>query len=441
MAEELHDGEAQCAAFIKKWELDAAAATRLRELAPDNQAKAFVEFAPNTGTQNVSGKFVAWSNKFSSISKQGVPKQRPVGALPTGLAASRSAASAAEEDGEKPGRTQVEIESLAGDEAVAAFIERWNLDDTASAMLTELTANVRLSVLEGFKPGSNTVNVMKRFKAYIGVMQRGLDVPEVSKPAVPQLVSEEALDEFIGRFSLDEEAVALLKELPLDARAGVVSTFKPGGNTRNMSARLKAFAQSQFAVKPQSTSNIKQFLSKWGLNGQSEEVLQALRPTVLDIVLSTFNPPHGTPDMGRELASLVRDASSPQYRPSKHLPTYSTRSRGVPPGGPLVAVQKQRAPGRVAEVAAKLSPEQDELIEKWGLDEKAVQALNRLPLGLQTEALAAFNLAADTTNASARFVAFLRRYSALGGASPNLQTGSSSKAIGSVMPAPSSLSA
>jgi len=452
MAEEYFlDGEAQIAAFITKWDLDADAVLALRELTPDDQVKAFGTFAPGEWTQNPSGKFIAWSKKFNGPSKNG-----PVGALPLGSPAIRSAppGSVEVEDSQLPVRTQEEMEGLAGPEAVAAFIERWSLDDTASAMLTDLPVDVRLSVLEGFRPASSTRNKTGKLKAYIA--SRRPDVPEVSKSTAPQSVSAEALEEFIGRLSLDEAAVAWLKELPSEQFAGVVSTFKPGAGTRDMTARLKAFAQARFP-QSQNTNGIKQFVAKWGLDARSEELLRTLRPNVLDNVLWEFQPPLGTTNIGTKLGSFVRYASTSQYRPSDRpangIPTYDKRSdrSSVPLGGPLGAVQMQPANGTAAKVGAKPSPELDELIKKsikkWGLNEVAVQALSRLPPGSQTEALSEFDPPASTSNMSRRFIAFLRRRKEAPpvlravGASRNLPVGASSQAEFSLAQTPAALAA
>lgn len=396
------------AAFIKKWDLDADAVSVLRKLAPDNQVKAFAGFKPHAGTQDTSGKFISWSKKFSETAKKG-----PIGLV---LPAKRSSGeNGKKEDIQPPVRTQAEMEGLAGPKAVAAFVERWSLDNTGSAMLKELPVGIRLAVLEGFSPGFNTKDYTGRLKVYIGT-KLGKDEKEVSKSIAPLSVSAEAVKEFIGQWSLDKEAVKWLKELPSEDRAGVVSTFKPGPGTRDMTARLKAFAQARFK-KPQdtnNTNNIKQFVAKRGFDKSAEELLRTLRPDVLDIVIREFELPLGAPNVQSKLVSFVRYASGPQYRPANGgtIKMSSVRSQSVLLGGPVGAVQKQRASGGTAKVPAKLSPQQDEKIKKWGLNEAAVQALSRLPHGLQTEVLAEFDPPADTTNMSNRFMAFVRRRSA-----------------------------
>jgi len=257
--------------------------------------------------------------------------------------------------------------------------------------------------------------------------------------------------------------VAWLKELPSEQFAGVVSTFKPGAGTRDMTARLKAFAQSR-STQPQITNNIKQFVAKWGLDDRSEELLRSLESNVLDIVLREFEPPHGTINNDKKLASFARYASYHASKsPANVMPTSGERSNGsksVPIGAPSVALQKQRASGTTAMVGAESSPEPEELInkwglkevavqeqrwvpkisngsnvasattamagaesspepeeliKKWGLNEVAVQALSRLPRSVQTEALAEFDPPGDMTNISGVFIAFLRRRSASAG--------------------------
>merc|ERR1711957_5773 len=57
-----------------------------------------------------------------------------------------------------------------------------------------------------------------------------------------QFASDPAVAEFVQRWGLGVGSVGLLENLPGDAKARILAEFDPRDNTRNVDAKLKAFA-------------------------------------------------------------------------------------------------------------------------------------------------------------------------------------------------------
>jgi len=442
--------EAQLEAFIEKWALDPDAVLLLKELEPVEQAKALTGFTPHANTPNISAKFANWLRGASrreggsAVKGRGLtkraPKQMPIGAAPSvpsvaanappGLAPLPQDTSQAASS-----HTSEEMEALAGPEAVAAFVENWGLDDDASTAVTDLPVGVRLAVLQGFSPGAKTRNVGGRLKAYVRLKSASNGN---SKLASVVAVPEEALSSFIEKWSLDAQASEWLRQLPADVLEGVLSTFNPPGETRNMTGRLKAFTKHRLIKQP---NTVLQFVTKWRLDAESEALLASLQPNVLDVVLSEFEPPHGTGQVGANLASFCRMVAKRRLGGSSAVTngrelawssshTFSTAPSTLQPQASCVGQPGCSRPplrgsgGQVAHPAADAIGQRQRQrgvkggpstqlvssarVEKLGLNDEAEQALWNLPPKLQAQVLAEFDTPIGTVNVSGKFLAFVR---------------------------------
>eukprot|EP00931_Biecheleriopsis_adriatica_P070905 TRINITY_DN4473_c0_g1_i7.p1 TRINITY_DN4473_c0_g1~~TRINITY_DN4473_c0_g1_i7.p1 ORF type:complete len:400 (-),score=85.24 TRINITY_DN4473_c0_g1_i7:112-1311(-) len=183
---------------------------------------------------------------------------------------------------------------------------------------------------------------------------------------------------FAETWGLDERSRSFLESLPDEVFDAVINNFNPPHGTRNINAKLNAFARKTAAEMGLSevgqgakASELEQFISRWGLDEASENLLRAQSESQMIDIMKSFDPPPSARNVNAMFCSFVRG------------------SRGS--GG-----------GSVLDGAIS------KFVKQWGLDEASEQLLRGQSAEVINDVLQSFDPPPNTRNVSAVFSAFLR---------------------------------
>jgi len=409
--------------FAAKWGLEDSALGLLRKLPPAVQSTVIEQFDPKGETVNVNGKLCAFARSIAAGRQvQGV---------------------------------------------VESFALHWGLDAGTTQFLKGLPQDVRAIVIQQFDPMAGTRDVCGRLRMFAkGILAKGphserhfsevevqrhevaADVGESAAfaasaaevQAAAAAASDPAIADFVVRWGLDASCVSLLESLPQSARLTVLEEFDPRGNTRNVSAKLRAFAntvvtgqgRSSFhasmsngagaAVSTLSTPPMvheeEAFLEKWGLAGNhtAVDVLRRLHPPVRARVMREFAPGHDTHDIFGKFcgfsASVAKAAAKegasglpPLKAPSLHLAIASQGSHlpAASRAAPTISAWPRPAAGG-------MTPQQ--FADKWQLDPGSRALLSGLDPEAQATVILEFQPRGETRDTSGKFCAFARSVAA-----------------------------
>lgn len=211
-------------------------------------------------------------------------------------------------------------------------------------------------------------------------------VPDVL--AVPELQPNEGssvtdpLAQFVQRWNLDGTAVEWLNSLDEAARSTVIAEFAPRCDSRDVMRMLYAFGlsvASRHAADRSMSPELRNFASRWNLDGATVGWLLALQPEVQSVVVQEFAPKEATDHVISKLRAFAR----------------SVQMRLVTPTLDPVAQDDLRQ--RV-----------EEFIANWSLDEDARAHLTSLPAETQVTIMEQFRPKGELANVSAKFMAFVR---------------------------------
>lgn len=469
-------------AFALRWSLDNAAVAWLAELPPEVSSILAEQFEPKEDTQNVIGKMRGFARSIQARRPSAVARPPAAEALPRrledfalkwglddrSLALLRALpgpvqATVAEQFDPKGDVVNVNGKLCAFARSIAAqrqsadvaeaFADHWRLDETARQFLRGLPEDIKSKVVQQFDPSGDTRDVSAKLKTFArGVVSSGghgpahgqggrrlvedssLDLMLEGGSEQAQIAAEAAGDaaiaEFVVRWSLDSSSVALLESLPEDARDRVLADFDPRGNTRNVGAKLRAFANTVLDGKgsrgpPQPTSEAPArsgasslltgaemaFLEKWGLqlDQTAVDVLARLTEPVRLRVMREFGPKEDTANMLGKFCgfanSVSRAAASGRgpAAPARGLPPLAVPSayRGAAPGRSFVPAAPAYA-NRGGHMSA------DQFANKWQLDEGSRAMLRGMDPEAQAAVISEFQPRGDTRDLSGKFCAFAR---------------------------------
>lgn len=414
--------------FAAHWGIEESAVGLIQSLPPDVQVTVIDQFDPKGDVLNVTGKLCAFARS---------------------IAAGRS--------------------SLIGaDDAVETFSAQWGLDDGAKHFLRMLPEDVLATVLQQFDPAAGTKDIVGKLKMFArGVLgssqhhsssRRFSEVyteeyagdehtPAAVNGAISYVATAETqraasstadpvISAFVVRWGLESGSVALLESLADDVRAIVMEEFDPRGNTRNVGAKLRAFATTvansqgrgrptpaeeqlitPVSVKLESAaeSTIRrpaepdigeaEFLEKWGLADcqTAADVLSRLHPPVRARVMTEFAPGMDTRDVLGKLCGFATSvARAAAKEGAAQLPPLSRP--------PLVAPRKEaeRQPIYPLSHGGRRQMTPDEFAEMWQLDEGSRALLRGLEPEVQATVVAEFQPRGVTRDTSGKFCAFAR---------------------------------
>uniref|UniRef100_A0A7S1M287 Uncharacterized protein n=1 Tax=Alexandrium catenella TaxID=2925 RepID=A0A7S1M287_ALECA len=458
-------GGGQVGEFAAKWGLEESAVTLLAKLPPQVQQTVIEQFDPKGDTMNINGKLCAFARSIAA----GTGRQ--------------------------------------GQGVVESFAQHWGLDAGTAQFLKSLPEEVLAIVIQQFDPMAGTRDVCGRLKMFAkGILAKhsvgGEHVPApepepfrgvqgrefheaapgtasldsalaagaAEAQAAAMVASDPAVADFVVRWSLDASCVQMLESLPEDARMKVLEQFDPRGNTRNISAKLRAFANTvvsgqgrgQHAAAPLAVerqvapwhepqhqpqplhqphhlaaaavpdpSEEAAFLERWGLstNPSALDVLHRLHPPVRARVMREFAPAADTQDVFGKFCGF---ASSVAKGAAKGGGASAMGGKGGAPGGkgfasalpPLrapslhgpVAGQGGHGPGSYLnshsavslprQSAGGMTPEQ--FADKWQLDAGSRALLSGLDPAAQATVIIEFQPRGETRDTSGKFCAFAR---------------------------------
>lgn len=450
------------AAFAAHWRIDESTRAMLSAMPPDVQATVIEEFVPKDDVVNVSGKLCAFARSITA------------------------------------GRR--------GRDALEAFLDFWSVDEETRHFLRGLPREATEKVIHDFDPAPGTRDVSGKLRMFArGVLAnkphvtssgRGPPPPpeewrgggaglhgtqcggggfgsrgHAEAMRTPRLYDEHpaaayaaAIQAFIARWALDASAADLLGELAEGARAKVLEQFEPRGDTRNVMAKLRAFANTvasgqgrrasaETHVPPAFThqgmppvggsyaqgaggarglsGDDMAFLARWGLENEQKavEVLLGLQPTVRARLMQEFAPGHGTHNVLGKFCGFARSVAGASAAGRAPPPSAGGGSfaRWQPPSG--AALPPLRAPasfggggGRPGYsgsfggggssgsggFAGGGEADAERAAARWGLDEGARALLRGLNPEARATVIAEFQPRSDVRDTSGKFCAFAR---------------------------------
>jgi len=338
--------------FLLRWGLEVAPTLEiLGTLSLPHLETLMAEFDPRGDTRNVLGKLRAFAN---TIVAGHMPRNKP--------------AALREMEMSSHHRPEPSLE-------IQDFAARWGLDSDTAGFLSELSAEHCSTVLEQFDPRGDTRNVCGKLRAFANTIVAGRG-PRASGAGTPggggsvSSWSDPVISEFVRRWHLDPvNTPALLGTLSPDVLQTVLREFGPRADTQNVDGKLRAFVStiaagafkggskggkerdafsfSSFAgakggafkgspskggVTDAASSS---FLTRWGLNSASRDVLASLSPQAQAVCMSEFQPRGDTHDINGKFCGFARSIGV-RY-PTSASSSSSYPSRGsftqVPPPG------------------------------------------------------------------------------------------------------------
>merc|ERR1740123_2900654 len=238
------------------------------------------------------------------------------------------------------------------------------------------------------------------------VLPLALPPPDEKAPAV-----DDPVPEFLVKWGLDEGSEQLLRSMPDQLMRDVIASFAPPWGTRNLNAKLAAFAAAKQAKSPsvspkgairakprslpaspqassaapagavkQMEETVHQFTSAWGLDEGAAQMLAELPMDICVGVLTDFDPPPNTQNISARFEAFVRG----------RLATSSQGFCGNPVGG------------------SQCGDPVTNFVIQWGLDAQSELTLRTLRPKQLAAVLRGFHPAQGTLNINAKFSAFTR---------------------------------
>lgn len=144
---------------------------------------------------------------------------------------------------------------------IATFAMRWGLDTESIKLMMILPEHSRQRVITEFNPHHDTRNVNGKLKTFVNSMMpkaadatvqpgslgmkwmTGAQPESLKRPRVVVGDLTDPVAAFIAQWQLTPDAAQLMYTLPPECQQIVIQEFAPRGDTRDVSAKLKVFAQ------------------------------------------------------------------------------------------------------------------------------------------------------------------------------------------------------
>lgn len=231
---------------------------------------------------------------------------------------------------------------------IEEFAARWGLDDRAAGFLMGCAQDVQNYCIDRFNPDTDVININAAFMSYIKLAKLSLERAAVERGEVgypPQTHRSHAysrkenlsqLAQFVRTYKLDTDACALLLDLPNDIRDNVVDGFQPPANgdfnklftsfalsrwkgpKRNDNAHFGMDDRSRISRplnpppglptrKRGSMYKYEEFIDRFGLDGDSVELLENLPGDTAQNVMADFKPPANTESVNKLFMTFARN--------------------------------------------------------------------------------------------------------------------------------------
>jgi len=264
------------------------------------------------------------------------------------------------------------------------FCKRWDLSRDTRAILEQLPADVADGIMNDFAPKNpDTKYINEKFVNFINSRASAVK-PGPRTQAGPRGGGDNAnISEFVRKFKLSGECEDILESLPIGTRTSIMSEFNPRGDPTSC---FKGFVASRRIQTPA------HFVKRFGLDEKAQSYLESLEPEILEEVMNEFAPR----DMNFVNQNFMSFAKSIQVRLSGDAP--QERSKGSKSKG---GKGKGKSGGKSSQV--------EDFCDTWGLDDECVRRLLALPGDVRRSVMADFDPKEGKTDATAaRFMSFLK---------------------------------
>lgn len=204
---------------------------------------------------------------------------------------------------------------------MASFIRKFKLDSEASALLLELTDDIRETVMDSFQPPlQDEYSRLFTSFAHSRLRMRGshaqpplqqhfesgrghgaLTTSHGAHGGAPSANGRKRersddVDFFCRKWNLDESCRDVLESMSGKTREDVMAEFSPPPNAENVNRVFVGFARSRGsnsrnmpAPSPQLSAAMDSFIAQHGLDAKAQDVLVNLKPHMAEEIMATFD--------------------------------------------------------------------------------------------------------------------------------------------------------
>lgn len=219
---------------------------------------------------------------------------------------------------------------------IAAFVQRWGLDDRAEQAIRVLPPAAQQEIINSFSASAMTKNVNAKFMSWLSSKMRfGAEFQSCLE------TSAQERQDFYRRWRLDNKCQQLVEEQPPHIQRELISNFNPPIGTKNVDGRMTAFLNMilsktnaraggpctvpdptfpQGAVtcsvsQPVSLdTEVQAFATRWKLDAGARAALWSLPDENKKAVLSGFKPPSNTESVSKKFVAYLRSSVRPMGR-------------------------------------------------------------------------------------------------------------------------------
>jgi len=383
--------------FIRHWGLDEAAGAALLQLSPLARSRVLADFAPKTGTRDVTRLFYGFLRSVQNAgTTPGLVDDAGFGSFTQDDGLSGSLAEDVPPSAWQAGTSVADVE---------AFISHWGLDSASCEQLVAQPFDVQARVMTEFAPKPDTRDVNRLFQGFIN---------SVSTTSLPHVTNQgfQSGRREIGCSATPSRAMPAQSSLTSDENL----TNGGWGWTRQPPRSLPSHRKNN------ERSDVHAFIKQWELDVCSQMALLQLDPEVQARVLVEFAPKSDTRDVNRLLQGFIKSVqSAPANVSTLHEATARVVAGASQPGpsqrrlSVLINSERTnacrwstRSPSAASSATATDSSKIQEFVDKWGLDADSVAALVQLDSASQLRVAGEFAPKANTQDVNRLFRGFIR---------------------------------
>lgn len=338
--------------------------------------------------------------------------------------------------------------------SVAEFCTKWGLNEQAMMAINQMEPELQKAVMLEFFPREHTRNASDLFIAFARSRTRS------AYGGTGGMVSRTDVDTFVQKWGLNAESYACLLSLPMDILDGVIRSFFPRENARDINNLFQAFAQSRLNNVMAAYQNATATAAYGGYPGVGGGMTTVPTTTICPttgqpIITMTPVPQEMAAAMGLAYPGMMPGAGLPTAQQHAGLPTgpmdkteFIARHRLNERSKMLIDALEVHHPNSLMKVMMQFNPFDvtrdvndtflsfwrpraiNALTEKYTLSRDNVALFKGLDLNQTVETLMEFN--ASGPNANAEFTAYIhaKLSGGVAGAGGAIGQGSSYPTIG-----------
>jgi len=196
------------------------------------------------------------------------------------------------------------------DDDVVGFMLRWNLNEDAQARLMRLPQAARDKVVQEFTAPEGMPEVNGRLIKFANTIEK-----QSGSGVARQVSRQDEIGDFITHWNLNDDAQSKLQKLSPHVLEIVMGSFDPKAPQEQVNGKFIMFASSVEKAQGQQghpashaeQDPVEAFIRHWNLNEDAQTKLSTLSHHVLEIVMSSFDPP---PHLGEVNGKFIMFASS-----------------------------------------------------------------------------------------------------------------------------------